>query len=463
MAASDAAGAPAPSGSHRDAIQALEARLAALSKATQPFEYARVAYRLGLAHAESPVGAPADGYRRALAYFDVAAGIFDPKFDPVEHARILNAAGAAHRALGDQPRAAGLFEKAAELFTGHARDQELAAALNNLGLVRSEMADPKSAVEAFDKALDLFDTATPEGRRGLVATLHNRGQAHAALGTEEGLEAALDDYRTALTALGDDDAPYHRGLVHHSSGVAASTLAARRSRPDDDSVAAQERQRLLDQAIDDFGESLNVFVRTGFPFQHALAKHNMGLAYAAKAGGVSDLRHALACFEDAVAVLDPRAQADAWRQSFNSMTRVEDELAARVPGAGRAAHFAALVGSARPDERHSLLAQRLLRLRDLPDGPRHSALVELALASAQLPPEQAQRFMEAELKVVMELPNEVVDGSLRARYEGHCLLADEEAREAADRALDTAIGEALGMTQRIYVRDFLYELGWERP
>ncbi len=39
----------------------------------------------------------------------------------------------------------------------------------------------------------------------------------------------------------------------------------------------------------------------------------------------------------------------------------------------------------------------------------------------------------------------------------------EEEREAADRALDAVVGAALGAPQRIFVRDFLYSLGWERP
>jgi len=105
------------SGSRNDpagAIEGLEAQLRATPRATRPYEHATVAYRLGLAYAENPVGNRGELLRKALACFDVAAGVFDPRFDPVEHARVLNAAGASHRALGDRRKAAELFQKADE-------------------------------------------------------------------------------------------------------------------------------------------------------------------------------------------------------------------------------------------------------------------------------------------------------------------------------------------------------------
>jgi hypothetical protein len=71
--------------------------------------------------------------------------------------------------------------------------------------------------------------------------------------------------------------------------------------------------------------------------------------------------------------------------------------------------------------------------------------------------------MEDELSIVIEMPNERVEGGIRARYLAHQAIEDEEARLAADTALDLAIGEALGGPQRVLVRDYLEGLGWERP
>ena len=53
--------------------------------------------------------------------------------------------------------------------------------------------------------------------------------------------------------------------------------------------------------------------------------------------------------------------------------------------------------------------------------------------------------------------------SLRAIIKGHRSIEDEESRIDADRALDQAIGDALGGPQRVAVRDFLESEGWERP
>ncbi|CAN5849922.1 hypothetical protein BH23ACT1_BH23ACT1_11750 [soil metagenome] len=444
----------APGTDRQQAIADLEAQLARIPRAQRPHEHAVLAYRLGLAHAEAPVGNPEDGLRRALGYFDTAAAIFDPRQDPVEHARVLNGSGAARRALGDRARAAGLFERAADLLEGRDRDDERAGVLNNLGLVRSELGLLDEAIDACDAAVALFDTATADGRRGRVAALHSRGSAQAANGTDEGLEAALTDFRLAATGLDAEEAPYHHGLVYHSIGVTYTALAARRP---------QERARFLAEAIAAFQESLSVFMRTAFPFQHALVKYNLGLAWSNR-GGLTNLRRALACFEDAVALFDSRVHADAWRQSYSSLERTEKELEVMAPGLTRADHFAGLLAVVDVDERRWLTQERLTRMLALPvENRRRSALTELALASARLPYEEALAVMDAELSILIELPPEHLEPGLRARFEANRRLETEEARECADRALDQAVGDALQGPQRISVRDFLYSLGWERP
>ncbi|HVL28136.1 MAG TPA: tetratricopeptide repeat protein [Acidimicrobiales bacterium] len=437
----------------QQAIRQLEDQLARTPRSQRPHEHAALSYRLGLAYAES-TGTQTEGFRRALKYFDTAASIFDPRFDPVEHARVLNAAGSAHRGLGNRIKAAQLFEQAAQLFQGkEGREAELAAALNNLGLVRTEQGQLEAAIEAFDQAVGLFDTSTPDGRRGKVATLANRGQAHAAMGTDEGLEAAVADYEEAQGDVDIEEAPYHYGHLQHSMGVAFSALANRK--PD-------ERERLLQEAAAAFKESLVVFTRSTMPYQFALAKHNLGLAYVGL-GGVVNQRRALACFEDTVGMLDPRLQSDAWRQAYASLERVENDLKAQFEGMTRISSFVDLLASLKADERYALLRERLFHYMALPEPQRSQFLTELDLAMAKLEPDKAKRMMEDELTVLIELPKDRLEVGLQTRLRAHQAIDDEEVALAADTALDQAIGNALGGPQRILVRDYLEGIGWERP
>ena len=438
---------------HKASIEALEKQLATTSRATRPHEHAVLAYRLGLAHAESPSGNPAEGLRRALAFYDVAAAIFDPRFEPLQHARVLNAAGAAHRGLGDRRKAAELFEKAVALFAQGGNDNERAAAYNNLGLSQTEMGQPAAGVEAFDAALPLFDAYAEEGKRGIISTLHNRGQAHTALGTEDGLEAALADFEEARGMIDPDANPLHHGMVEHSVGVTCSALAR---------LSADGRSAFLQEGIRAFNNSLQVFTRTAFPYYHALVKHNLGLAYEAQ-GGTANLRRALSCFEDALAVLDPRLHADAWKQAYASLERVEKALQGPFPGMGRVEHLAALLAVVGLDERMVLVRERIFRLLAQPAPRDMTTMAELARAIGLLSYDDARKVYEAVMKLVIELPQDTQRVSLQAIISGHAEIADEEARETADRALDQAIGDALGGPQRVAVRDFLQAEGWERP
>lgn len=434
------------------AVAALEAELAATPRRSRPRQHAVAAYRLGLAYAEMPAGDGKENARRALACYEVSSSIFDPVADPVEHARVLNAAGAAHRLQGEGGLALTLFERAASLLEGRDRDEEQAAALNNVGLTRTETGEPASALTAFDQALGLFDTGSAEGRRGRLAILHNRGLAHAATGTAEGLELALGDYRAALEGLDSQEAPYHHGLVLSSLGVAMTSLAE---------VRPEQRQGCLQEAQLAFAESLTVFTRSDFPYQHALTKYNYGLANVGF-GTDQELRRAMACFDDALAILDPRLHADAWHRAYAQLARIETRLAVDAPGATRADHFAVMVAACEDAERTALLRERLFGVLALPGPRRVEALREWAQAVVHLGHELGRRVIETELEVLVLVPNEALEAVLRAHIEVHEKLPEPE-KEEADRALDDAVGWALNGPQRVFVRDFLYSLGFVRP
>jgi len=433
------------------AIRSMEAQLAATSKTAQPQQHATIAYRLGLAYAEHPTGPLDESLRRALAAYDIAASLFDPRFDPVEHARVVNAAGAAHRSLGDMAQAAELFKRAATLLERHGGDDERAAALNNLGLARAAQGALTEAIEHFGLAVELFDKKTPEGLRGWGAALLNRGQTRAAAGDEAGLRAALEDYHLALGEVESSEASYHYGLLYHSIGVASMALSA---------LDSDHAKSLFEEAADSFAESLTVFTRSGFPFQHALAKYNLGYAVE-RLDGVANLRLALACYEDSLAALDPRLHVAQREMAFASLVRVEERLSEWAPTPGRAHSFVSMVAAAAPEDRLPLMRDRLLRYLALPGPTRHKALVELAIAEYWLGPERARVLIEAEFGVLVDLPNEFLQVSLEARLEALNKLG--EGADEAGRALDDALGAQLGLPQRLFVRDFLYAQGWERP
>ncbi len=431
-------------------ISALRERLASTPASLRPQEHGVLAYRLGLAYAESPSGPPEQNLRAALRSYETAAALFDPRFDPVEHARVLNAAGAANRALGQRTAAVAQFEAAAALLAERDRDDERAAAFNNLGLTRSEHGDRAGALEAFGHAVELFDVDGGEGRRGRAAALLNRGLALAGDGTDEGLRAALEDYGAADALVDEHDAPYHHALVAHGTGVARTELAG---------MDPTSSSRSLDDAVAAFRTALGVFTRAAFPFQHALAKHNLGRALLAQ-GGTANTRRALASFEDAAAVLDPRLHADAWRQAHAGILEAEAGLGSSAGRTTRAESFVALLDRCPAEERRALLGERLRRLLALPERPRHAALAELATASATAE-DHGLAIITDELTVLTELPTEHLEAALSARVAAHRQLPDE-LREDANRALDQAVGDALNGPQRVFVRDFLAAQGFER-
>ncbi|MFP5327668.1 MAG: tetratricopeptide repeat protein [Acidimicrobiia bacterium] len=433
-------------------IASLEAQLRTTPLSVKPYEHATLMFRLGLAHAESNTADPSSGLRKALACYEVAAGVFDPRIDPVEHARVLNVAGAAHRGLGDRRRAAALFERAAELLEDRARSDELAAVWNNIGLVRLELGENDAAVEACGRALLLFDPSSAEGRRGRVAALQTRATAHASQPDGSGLDEALADLSAAAGEVDREEAPYHYGLIHHSLGTTYTAMAA--------SGPQAEASAHLRRAVLAFSESLVVFSRPSFPYQHALAKHNLGRALSAL-GDDTNLRRAMACFEDAAAILHPQSHPDAWRHAMESLRDCESLLAGRYPGRSRTQHFVELVAEGNDGEARALLRDRLTRFLDLPPAQRDAAFADFALTVGRSAPETARSVLAAALDVLVELPSGALDVALRAVVFANRSLGDSQ--EEADRALDQAVSDALVGPQRVWVRDFLYSLDWERP
>ncbi|MCY4422998.1 MAG: hypothetical protein OXC06_08010 [Acidimicrobiaceae bacterium] len=437
-------------------IENLEAALAAVNLAEAPDGWALAAYRLAVARSEA-AGRPED-LDQALELLDKAARILTADRAPVEHGRILTAAANCHRAGGRPGRALEMFARAAELLAPRAPVNEHAGALINVGLAHCEAGKPAAGIEALNRAIEIVTAhrePVPAGGEGstddeasrlLGAALINRAQARQALGTDEDLESAADDYRAAVTAL--PEASLQAGMAAHGLGATILELCRRGSAGWDARDAAGA-----------FEQSLSVLSHTSFPFHHAVARHSLALAYEARSEP-GDLARALNSAHAAIAVFDPRLHASHWRTAHATLARLESALDGGDPGIGRSSHVARLLAATTEAERDQLLRDRLLRAASLPPTGMSADLDALIGSLADLDLDGYRRVLRSLIGGLMELP----DRLLEAACETVCRIhAEHHSTEALNETLDSVITERLFGPQRVRVRDLLEANGWVRP
>lgn len=532
-------------------LERLEAELARIRAGSDPDRWALAAYRVAVARSEAAAG-DLDG---ALKLLERAGRILTEARAPVEHARICTAAGNCHRRLGRPDRAAPLFKQAADLVQDRAPAGERAAALVNLGLALTETGRPEAAIEPLGQAVDILaGAADPESRRVQAAALINRAQALQAQGGAAELEKAVADYRSAA-ACADEDTP-QRGMALHGLGSALLESIARdqaggagglesegvgeavggpggvgRVGRESEGVGAVGRSGgasgsggadaagggesegvggavggsggagggdgglagRIDEAISAFEQALGVLTEAAFPFQHAIARHSLAVAWERR-GGPMDSARALAEVEAAMSIFDPRLHRPQWQAAADTLARLERKLEIVGPPKTRADHFARLLAAVSTDERARLLRDRLQRLATTPEIRCRRDLDELAAAFTRLGSEEheavehevveheavgSEREHEAEheaareheaveyetvmrsmIPVLMELPDLVLDSACASLAAAH--RASGRA-EVFDETLDRVIHDLLHGPQRVRVRDLLTAAGWVRP
>lgn len=421
-------------------IKQLEERLRDLPKG-RPFERGVLRFNLGVALAESPVGDRQSNLNRALSSLEAAAKLFDPFAKPIEHARTQNMLGIVLRELRRHEEAAAAFRRAAEMVPAAINPGEHGAPMNNLGLTLLDLGRREEAIEAFRDALDAF--SGPAFLRQKVDALHNLGQALAASDGPAEVRQGIEYYNRALDITDPQEFPYQWALLKNSLGVAYTAIAE------------------PEEAAEAFRDALRVYTRHRFPFQYALAKNNLGLANL-QIGGPTALRRAVAACEDAIMVLDMRLHREQWEQVFRNLELAEKGLKDLGQEGTRMHHFVRLLAEESEEVAVQSLRERLADYTLLPDPRRVQALAELDLAMLQLPEDQAQRLTNAWLTVLMELPHEQFLAGLHGRMAAHEAL-DQPSRELAARILDHTIQNELLAPQRIRVRDTLYSIGYRRP
>lgn len=431
-------------------VDALEAELLRPEVTADPDRWALAAYRLALARSELATD-PAD-LEGPLDLLDRAGRILTSERAPVEHARILTAAAQCHRSAGRPDRALAMFERAADLLAERAPVVERAAALVNVGLVNAEVGRSAPAVEALDAAVALIDDPSQgdgtdgERIRLLGAAFVNRAQAHQAEGSDEALLAAADDYERALATF--PPTTPQAGMAAHGLGTVALELH-RRGRGD----------ITIDACIERFQASLMILLRDTFPFQHAIAKHSLAVAYERRAEQ-GDLARALICLESSASIFDPRLHGAQWRTAVEAMGRIESSLTAVSGSRSRVTHIVDLLATTSTEERRQLLRERLVRIAGLPEVALLAELDELAAAMTDRPIDDYGRVVRVLIEVLMELPDPVLEAACGALCRANRAAPDAEAR---DRVLDTAIHDRLFGPQRVRVRDLLDAAGWVRP
>jgi len=435
-----------------ESVVALTERLEALDRIAEPVAWATAAYRLGMATAEQPTAHPDIAMRSALDFYQKAAEVLTSNRAPVEHARILNAAGSAHRLLGDLSTAARLFREALLLMADRGVEAEEASIWNNLGLVLSEGGRFDESISAFSRSLRLVGDDSEEDLRTQLATRHNLGQAHMARGGVEGVTASTEVLREASDLARRTSSSMHTGLIDHSLGVALKALAT---------LDVANSVAHIDGAVHAFERSLTIFTSVGFPMHHAIAKHNLGHALAERED-VESKQRALAYYEDALNLFDPRIHQAHWQEAFRNAEIVEAQLTELTPGATRADHIASLAGSMTDDERLMFLRQRFAPLARLPEENRQARLTAFCFAMITQPAASFVATLQTMIVVLMELPDVLLESALNAQLRAHRML-DPHDQRAADFILDEAINAKLFGPQRIRVRDILEEIGWDRP
>lgn len=435
-----------------ESVVAMKTKFESLVRGTDSLQWAMAAYRLGMATAEQPTAHPEQNIREALSYYQKASEVLTIDRAPIEHARILNAAASAHRMLGDRSTASRLYRQALGLMAGKGVAAEEASVLNNLGLVLTETGRLDDAVGAFTMSLDLLTGDSDEQVRTMLATKHNLGQVHMARGGLDGCVAAISVFEDAAVVARGTEASMHTAMIEHSLGVAWKAKAA---------IDVARSGDCLGEAIDAFQRCLTVFTSVGFPMQHAIAKHNLGHAFAGR-DDVASLQRAIAYYEDALNIFDPRLHQQLWTEAFTNAEAVEKRLEAAVPGATRADHIATLAGSMDDNERLMFLRQRLAPMERLPKENQVERLTEFSYAIITQPAASFVASIRTVITVLMEFPETLLESALESQLAAHAMLDNHDQR-AADFILDEAINALLFGPQRIRVRDILEEIGWDRP
>jgi len=396
-------------------IASFEEALSSYPKEQFPVYHGMLQYRLGLAYLDLPVGDRPKNLRKALDALHEALTVFDRERFAGEYARVQNSIGIVYGKLpGDRvanlQRAVGCYQDALAVLDKEKRPQEYGATQNNLGLAYAELPEGdraenlRRAIAAYDEALTVF--TRDRFPRQHAATQYNLGLAHAEFpegGAEENLRRAIQCYEEAIGTYMVAAAIDRTALVYNSLGIAWMALA----QPDS-----------LKKAIAAFSEALRVVRKAEMPAQYAIIKNNLGLAYARREADVpTDLRRAVAAFQDALASIDPDTEALETGQLEENLSRVLERLA-EVGHPGTATdHLVALVAAGDNEEGVVIMREQVDHWSRISPDARQRMVAQWVDALLGLEALHRRKVVQREVHTLLERPTHQMEAVLKAHVE----------------------------------------------
>jgi len=283
----------------------------------------------------------------------------------VEHAKAGMMLGIGLRGAGRSADAEAAFDTAVTELSVLGQSAEQAAAAYNLGLVRADLGRSGEARAAWEQARELFVAAGHPAQAAAAARDH--GASLLAGGDPQGAVPLLDQAVRLSEAAGDLP-----GVGAAANGLGLARLACEEPGPAAEALRA----------------AVGAFPRGVRPAEHAMAKANLALAYAAC--GVP-ARARLAALQ-ALAV--PQAQAPVRAQA--------SALLGQLPG-DPVQDLQTVLSDTPPEQWAAVLREEVLRAGELP-ADEYRALLRGMLDGLLARPGQAYDLAESLLHVVVELP-----------------------------------------------------------
>ena len=297
------------------AIAAFEDALSALTRESNPEEWAAAQMHLGVAYRDRLAGDRSENQERAIRAFENCLLVWMCKRYPEQWAAARMNLGIAcwERLAGDPSEnhelAIGGFEDSLSVWKAKDHPEDWATVQMNLGVAYRERRagnrweNQERAIGAFAGALSVWSRERhPEhwaaARMNLGILYWQRVAGHRSENREQAI-VALED---ALSVWSRETNPEGWAAACMNIGIAYRESAA------------GERSESRDRAITAFENALSVWTREANPKEWAAARMHLGGAYLEHSGGdrSENLEWAIAAFEDALSVLTREANPEEW-------------------------------------------------------------------------------------------------------------------------------------------------------